>query len=192
MQTTQRIKTKTLCFPRGLSKFMDSVVLLSILGSVASLSSLLISAPTLRSKIIHAIYGFLLVVVVGSSFIYNQDKISELAISEQKSQSLQEKIDRMDSVSLGAKAILEGKSYSSPSDVGKNRGFILTSFAFMEKNKASFPESYEIAKKLIIDGIKITESADYFGEETYNEQKKMEDGASAMRELLHGISAGKT
>ncbi|GEK11335.1 hypothetical protein [Pseudoalteromonas peptidolytica] len=57
--------------------------------------------------------------------------------------------------------------------------------------KSSFPESYAIAKKLILDGLKISESANYFGEEKYNEQKRMEDGAAAMRELLQGISAGK-
>ena len=171
---------------------MDSYILLSILGSVASLSSLLISAPTIKSKIIHAIYGFVLVIVVGSSFIFNQDKINELAVSQQNTQLLQEKIDRMDSVKFGAQAILDSKSYHSTSDVGENRGFILTAFAFMEKNKASFPESFEIAKKLIVDGIKISESANYFGDEKYNEQKRMEDGASAMRELLQGIAAGKT
>lgn len=170
---------------------MDSIVLLGILGSVASISSLFISAPTRKSKLIHAIYAFLLVIVVGSSFIFNQEKIIELAEAEIKNQQLQDTIEKMDSIKFGAKAILDSKStYFSSSDVGENRGFILTAFAFMEKNKSYFPESYSIAKKLIIDGLKISESAGYFGNEQHDEAKRMHDGALAMRQLLKGIAAG--
>ncbi|RRS10114.1 hypothetical protein EAG18_02555 [Pseudoalteromonas sp. J010] len=57
--------------------------------------------------------------------------------------------------------------------------------------KARFLNHTLLQKKLIIDGLKISESANYFGEEKYNEQKRMEDGAAAMRELLQGISAEK-
>lgn len=57
----------------------------------------------------------------------------------------------------------------------------------MEKHKDEFPESFEIAKKLIIDGLKITQSAgDHY------ESKRMRDGADAMRKMLQGIAAGKT
>jgi hypothetical protein len=172
---------------------MDSIILLGILGSVASISSLLISAPTKKSKIIHAIYGFLLVVVVGSAFIFNQTQINELEKSELKAKLLQEKLDELDSIKHGAQAILESKrGYFSSSDVGENRGYILTAFIFIEKNNSYFPESYGIAKKLIIDGIKISESAGFSGEENLDESKRMYDGALAMEQLLRGIAAGKT
>ena len=62
----------------------------------------------------------------------------------------------------------------------------------MEKNKDSFPESYEIAKKLIIEGLKIADSAGSYGSEGYDdERKRMADGAEAMRSLLRGISVGR-
>lgn len=171
---------------------MDSVVLLGIMGSVASIASLLISAPTITSRIIHAVYGFLIVMVVGSAFIFNQEKISELATAEQKASELQAEIDQMNSIKIGAKSILENKSYYSTSDVGENRGFILSAFAFLEQHKSTFPESYQIAKTLLIDGLNIVESAGYYGTESTDEQKRMRDGADAMRELLEGIAAGQT
>lgn len=172
---------------------MNAIVLLGILGSVASISSLLISAPTNKSKIIHAVYAFLLVAVVGSAFIFNQAQLTELAEAEMRAERLQLRIEEIASVKSGAKAILDSKSsYFSSSDVGENRGFILTAFSFMEKNKSYFPESYEIAKKLIIDGLKISESAGYFGNEQFDESKRMYDGALTMRQLLKGIAAGES
>ncbi|AMJ98805.1 hypothetical protein [Alteromonas macleodii] len=166
---------------------MDSIVLLGVLGSVASIVSLLISGSSIKSKLVHAGYGFLLVVVVGATFIFNQEKINDIQIAEHKAEMLENQIKDMNSIKAGATAILESKGNYSTSDVGENRGFILTSFAFMEKHKDEFPESFEIAKKLIIDGLKITQSAgDHY------ESKRMRDGADAMRKMLQGIAAGKT
>lgn len=105
---------------------MDSIVLLGVLGSVASIVSLLISGSSIKSKLVHAGYGFLLVVVVGATFIFNQEKINDIQIAEHKAEMLENQIKDMNSIKAGATAILESKGNYSTSDVGENRGFILT------------------------------------------------------------------
>ncbi|MFR9721637.1 hypothetical protein ACL00X_19985 [Aeromonas diversa] len=160
---------------------MDSYVLLGIIGSISSIVSLLLAAPTAKSRIIHAIYGFLLTVVVGSAFIYNQSTQEEL--NQTKNQ-----LTKITSLRIGAKKLAE--NYYGTNDIGKNRGFILSSFAFLEKNRSEFPESYLIAKELVKNGLQITHSSGEHGSEGfYDERKRMEDGAETMRALLNGISA---
>lgn len=172
---------------------MNPYVLIGILGSVASIISLLIAAPTKKSRIIHIIYGFLLTVVVGSSFIYNQNLEKELIDSQLRAKELTQEIERMNSIKLGAREILESRGYISTTDIGENRGFILTAFAFLEKHRDRFPESYAIARELITSGLQITKSAGSVGSEGYyDEIKRMSDGAATMRALLKGIAGEKT
>ncbi len=171
---------------------MNSYVLIGILGSVASIVSLLIAAPTIRSKLIHMLYGFLLTVVVGSSFIYNQDLESELSASKKNQELLTKEIERMNSIKFGALEILKNRGYLSTTDIGENRGFILTAFTYLEKHRAEFPESYKIAKELIMDGLKITKSSGTVGSDGYyDEKKRMSDGAATMFALLRGIAGEK-
>ncbi|MEO2279513.1 hypothetical protein [Pseudoalteromonas pernae] len=168
---------------------MNTYVLIGIIGSISSVVSLLIAAPTVQSRVMHGIYGFLLTVIVGSAFLHNQTVLLELESAKNSSGELQKQIDRLNSLKSGAENLAE--SYFATSDIGRNRGFILSSFAFLEKNKDTFPESYAIAKQLIIDGLKITNSAGKYGSDGYEDEKKrMDDGAEAMRALLRGISVG--
>lgn len=161
---------------------MDSYILLGIIGSVSSVVSLLMAAPTAKSRLLHAVYGFLLTVVVGSVFIYNQSTQKELSLAKNE-------LAKITSLRIGAKELAD--KYYGTSDIGKNRGFILSSFAFLEKHSSEFPESYQIAKDLIKNGLQITHSTGEHGSEGfYDERKRMEDGAQTMRALLNGISAG--
>lgn len=172
---------------------MNVYILIGILGSVASIVSLLIASPNKISRIIHMIYGFLLTIVIGSSFIYNQNIETKLMDATIREKELTQEIERMNSIKQGAKEILNTRNiYTSSGETGTNRGFILTSFAFLEKHHEQFPESYSIAKELLTDGLKITKSAGKTGsDEYYNEQKRMFDGATAMESLLKGIAGGK-
>lgn len=159
---------------------MNSYILLGIIGSVSSIISLMLAAPNMKSRLIHALYGFFLTIIVGSAFIFNQSTQDELARAKAK-------IEQMESLRVGAKNVAQNY-YDSP-DVGRNRGFILSAFAFLEKNQDSFPESYLIAKKLVIDGLLITKSAGDT-EDQIDERKRMEDGAKTMKALLNGIASG--
>ena len=139
------------------------------------------------------LYGFLLTLVVGSSFIYNQDLEKDLAASRLSEEKLTSEIERMNSIKIGATEILKSRGYSSTTDTGVNRGFILTAFTYLEKHKNVFPESYGIAKELLIDGLQITKSSGSVSSDGYyDERKRMSDGASAMTALLKGIAGEKT
>ena len=158
---------------------MNPLLLLTIIGSVASLVSLLISAPNLKSRIIHLIYAVVLTVLTGCSFLF----INNIEIENTK---LSSEVMKYENTSKNAERIL--RTYDNTSDVGTNRGFILTSFAFLEKNKAQFPETYNLAKELITDGILVTKSApDRDLDEKWNEEKRMKDGSQTMQSLLKGI-----
>ena len=158
---------------------MNPILLLSIIGSIASLTSLLISGPQLKSRIIHLIYSLVLTALAGGSVILFQQQDSRMKV-------LESKISDYENISKNASRIL--KSYEYSSDVGKNRGFILTSFAFLEKNKGEFPEMYNMAKELVTKGILVTQSApDGDLNQKWNEEKRMKDGAQTMEAILEGI-----
>ena len=168
---------------------MDPFILIGVVGSIASIVSLAIAAPTIKSRLLHAMYGFVLTLVVGATFVYNQNWKEEIRKSHEREAALASEIESMKSIQSEAVRINQGISTIFSSNVGENRGFILASFSFLEKHRERFPESYEIAKKLITSGLKITESAGTTGSEGYyDEQKRMADGARTMKSLLKGIA----
>ena len=105
---------------------------------------------------------------------------------EKENKKLTSDLTKYESISKNAERIIETYKYSS--DVVTNRGFILTSIAFLEKNKTEFSETYILAKELVTNGILVTESApDRDFEKKWNEEKRMKDGAQTMEALLKGI-----
>jgi len=161
---------------------LDAYILLGIIGGVSSIVSLLLAAPNMKSRIFHGVYGFLLTVLVGSAFIFNQTTQEQLNTANLELQHLH-------SIKNGASQLAE--SYSFTSDVGKNRGFIISSFIFLEKNQSEFPKAFQIAEKLVINGLNITSSSGEIGSGgSYDERKRMEDGAETMRALLRGLATG--
>ncbi len=173
---------------------MDPILLLTIIGSVASLVSLLISKPDKKSKMIHFTYAVILTLLAGGSilFIKNNEinSIHEQNLLNAKVDSLSSSLASYEDFSNNANRIFNQYIYTT--NVGDNRGFILTSFAFLEKNKDRFPETYQIAKELIVKGILITKSApDRDLDEKWNEEKRMKDGAATMKSLLEGLINNK-
>lgn len=169
---------------------MDPIVLLTIIGSVASLVSLLISKPNKKSKLIHFTYAIILTILAGGGilFIKNQEinSIHEQKLLNAQVDSLSVSLFSYEDFSKNANRIFNNYVYTN--NVGVNRGFILTAFAFLEKNKDRFPETYQIAKELIINGIEITQSApDRDLDQKWNEEKRMIDGAATMKSLLEGL-----
>jgi len=171
---------------------MDAYILIGLLGSLASIMSLAIAAPNAKSRIFHAIYGFVLTVVLGSAFTINQKWENELQAATAREAALQAEIKSIKSIQREAHNIIDSTGYLTTTAVGENRGFILAAFSFLEKHRDRFPESYEIAKQLITNGIRVTEAAGSTGSEGYyDERKRMFDGASTMRALLKGIAGEK-
>lgn len=158
---------------------MDPVLLLSIIGSIASLVSLLIAGPQKNSQIIHFIYAVALTAVAGGSMFFISGKETELTI-------IKSRVAHYEEISKNATRIL--KTYEYSADVGENRGFVLMSFAFLETYKEDFPEMYLLTKDLVKEGFLVTKSAsDRDLSERWNEEKRMKDGAQTMRAILEGL-----
>lgn len=158
---------------------MSPIAVLTLIGSVASVVALAIAAPTIRSRSVHVAYAVVLTWVVGSATIE-----SERATSREH--NLETRISEMESRSTEARAILGTYSYTT-SDVGQNRGFVLSSFSFLEKHRAVWPDSYLLAKTLVVDGLRITASEGTDG--GLAERRRRADGAAAMKAILRGIAA---
>lgn len=158
---------------------MNPVIFLGFFGSIASIISLIISWKVEKPKWIHTIYTFVLTILTGLFFLYFQ------SISE-KNQNLSRELEIRNSIEHNASRIIS--TYSNINRVGENRGFILTSFAFLEKYQSEFPETYDIAKKLVVDGLKVTENSYGKGAvEESDQEKRLKDGASAMHAMLKGL-----
>nr|WP_319999155.1 hypothetical protein [uncultured Draconibacterium sp.] len=162
---------------------MQPIIILGIFGSIASIVSLIISWKIEKPKWIHTIYTFILTMIIGLSILYYQ------SIND-TNQTLSSELELKNSIEHNAAGIIS--TYSHLNDVGANRGFILTSFAFLEKYQTEFPETYDIAKELVVNGLKITENNYGKGAlSEYDEEKRLKDGADAMHAMLKGLIKSK-
>ncbi len=147
---------------------MDIGYSVGIAGSIASLISLFIAAPSWRSRFVHAIY-VMIVTTLASAYVAHSAQLAAYAEMERQAQK-----------------ILASADLSTD---GNARGFILASLSFLEKNKADFPDTYDSAKKL-------AESSDVFvskqedGMDRLYQGWRLRDVGSAMKSLLAGL-AGK-
>jgi hypothetical protein len=107
---------------------MDIIIVLGIVGSIASVIGVYLAAPNPRSRFIHAIYGFLFVVLSGYLVHYYQ-RDAEVA-----------------SLEIGIERLFDSTKYSQ-----NDRGFMLASLALLEKHKERFPETYSAAKQLCLE-----------------------------------------
>lgn len=107
---------------------MDIIIVLGVVGSIASLIGVYLAAPNPRSRAIHAIYGFLFVVLSGY-LVYYYQRDAEVA-----------------SLEAGIERLFDSTQY------GQNeRGFMLASLALLEKHKERFPETYSAARQLCLE-----------------------------------------
>lgn len=107
---------------------MDIIIVLGVVGSIASLIGVYLAAPNPRSRAIHAIYGFLFVVLSGY-LVYYYQRDAEVANLE-----------------AGIERLFDSTQY------GQNeRGFMLASLALLEKHKERFPETYSAARQLCLE-----------------------------------------
>ena len=149
------------------------VVILTIIGSVASIVALFIAAPGKRSKIVHVIYALALTAVAGSAVAYR----NELEASRRQ-------VEEINRIEREAQAILNSSDRSTR---GSMTGFMLASLSFLEKYKIRFPDTYERATK-VAEG-----SGIYAGDRNdISHFDDLQQGASAMYFLLAGIAASNS
>ena len=142
---------------------------------------MLISAPTMRSRLIHVTYAVILTTVVGAAVLYtervNQDKAA-----------LEQMLKEKEMLSKQAEHLLEKYKDSAYYDSGDYRGSILGALAFLEKHQNIVPDSYQRALKLSEDGLQIYKTTPVSGQYKYDEEKRLRDGAKAMRILIESLA----
>lgn len=138
-------------------------------GTLASILSLFISNNTKWAKWIHACYTLLIVGII-SGFVSYQQAVKE-GLSE---------LSEIKRVERQAAALSDPWDFSTP---GMQLGYSLSVLAFLEKNKALYPETYDRAKTVCENlGCYSSKQADGYG-------PGLRDAATAMRELVRGISS---
>lgn len=171
---------------------LEPIIIIGIIGSLSSVASLAINTPNKKSKIIHAIYVFVIAIIAGSSVLYSEHMKNTVEEVQKQLEASNDELEQLKSVQAQALAIIGDASFTYNTDVGENRGFILASFTFFETHKSTFPETYLIAKELVINGLNVTASAGDAGSpDYYDERKRMQDGSAAMRQMLRGIAGEK-
>lgn len=148
---------------------MDIGYAIGVAGSIASLITLFVAAPTWKSRVVHAIY-VLFVTVLAGAYVAHESQLAKYTALESQAQK-----------------ILATADLSSD---GSTRGFILLSLSFLEKHRLEFPDTYDSARKMAI-GSGILESKQNDGMERLYQGWRLQDIGSAMKALLSGI-AGTT
>lgn len=151
------------------------LLVMGVVGSVASVIGVLIAAPGLKSKFIHLAYA-LFITILATGIVEFQHRAS----------ATQRQLDEMQRVENEARKLL---STAERSTTGSMVGFMLASLSFLEKFKDRLPDTYARAVKLC-ENSGCLESG--YGREanSYTHFLSMQEASGAMEYLLRGLAAG--
>lgn len=152
---------------------IGSLEIFGALGSFASILSLFIAAPTLKSRLIHVAYS-LFIVGLGVWFM-NYQKEVEKSLSE---------LENIKRIERQAEYLNSNVDLSTS---GNMQGYMQAVLAFLEKNKQIYPETYERAKALCLAS-GCTESGHAEGNNSMSHFYRMQEASSAMKILIKGVS----
>nr|WP_319566066.1 hypothetical protein [uncultured Rhodoferax sp.] len=156
----------------------DFATALGIVGSIASVVGLLLPAQGWHTKAMHAIYGFS-VAVLAVGFTYYQSEVTELRKIEVQARKLADSQRK------------PNMSDNEPDPPGiSDRGFMLAALTFFEKYREKFPDTYLRAKAFSEASGVLIPVTTIFSSEEEAQNKRLRDGASAMRALLEGVASG--
>jgi hypothetical protein len=144
---------------------------LSLVGSVASIVGLFLQAPNWRTRVIHAMYGGLTAFLAGCAIYY----MTEAA--------------RLRQVEDQARNILGQIDSNVVRDSGICLGQALTDLAFLEKNKARFPDTYGTAKKMA-DNSGVTAPTPKGFADSMDQSTALCRCADALNNFVRGIAGG--
>jgi len=154
---------------------MDELsITIGIVGSLASIIALFISAPNWRSRAVHVAYALVITAISAIAFEYRSE-----------SRDVELRLERFEKVEKQAEILLRLKPVHKD-DAGFSQGFMLAALTFLEKNKDLFPETYERAK-LLCKSHACTATGYYNGKSHAMHFNAMSAGARAMRTLIKGI-----
>lgn len=146
---------------------MALVLVIGVVGSVASIIGLLIAASGLKSKFIHMGYG-LFITVLAAGIVDFQHRVS----------ATQRQLEELQRVESEARKLLTTMV-----------GFMLASLSFLEKFKDRLPDTYARAVKLC-ENSGCLESGYGKDANSYTHFLSMQEASGAMEYLLKGLAAG--
>jgi hypothetical protein len=157
------------------------IIIIGLVGGVASIISLLIDKANFGGKYIHAMYVFAVTILASTLVI-------SVALSKTENAALIAEIKEISSIEYGAAKILNNTKRSTD---GEKRGFILASLALLERYKSEVPDSYETAKQFSIAS-GILQNLQESSTERLYQGWRLRDASEAMESLLLGLSASRS
>lgn len=140
---------------------MDLIIIIGLIGSVASVIGIILALPTWKSRLIHAAYGlFITVLSAGVAHYYTQ-------------------LNKSKDFEIQARKLLDQMEHQDD-----DRAVMLAGLAFLEKHKSDFPETYGATKELCI-------SAGVVGSEKSDKYMSTSDGSRAVKGMLEGLASPK-
>jgi hypothetical protein len=155
---------------------------IAVVGAAASLCSLLIAEPTLRSRLVHVTYSAVIVIVI---FIMT----SRSAVVSTQLEDAARRLALIESIQQQADALLRTVP-SSTSSPGENRGTLLKVISFLEKHRSELPDTYALVRNLA-EGVGLTASAKPYFEGGSEQRESLAQAGTAVRAILEGLAAGK-
>lgn len=153
----------------------DFVVIIGVVGSIASIIALLIAAPGLKSKLVHLGYAIFITVLVAGVVEY-----------QHRATTAQRKLDELRRTEREARAIL---STADRSTSGSMAGLTLAGLSFLEKHKDRFPDTYLRAVKLCENSGCLNTGHVGRDANRMSHFLSMQEASGAMEFLLRGIAA---
>ena len=150
------------------------VIVLGIIGSIASVVGVLIASPGMKSKVIHVAYALAITAIASSAVAYHN-----------RLDAAQREIEEIDRIERQARAIVRSSDRSTE---GSMTGLMLAGLSFLEKYRTRFPETYARA-------VKVCENSGMFAPSDSSSMehfRNLQQGSGAMYSLLEGIAASNT
>lgn len=161
---------------------------IGVIGTAASLSSVFLAEPTLRSRAIHVCYTGAIVFIVFLMTSYNSRLEAALLETEQASTEIQKEIAELTEIRNRAAGVY--KSMYNGFDQGENRGNVLQAISFFETYSDRYPKSLELLIKLA-GNAGVVDSAVSISDDGYEQQRETLDQAGdAARRLVRGVATG--
>ena len=154
---------------------------IAIVGTAASLCSLLMSEPTLKSRLVHVIYTAAIVSVIFILTSQSAETSGKLAAANQRLALLQD-------IQRQARGLLTTIPFTMTSDPGANRGTLLKVISFLEKYKKELPDTYLLVGRLA-DGVGLTNAAKPYSEGGSEQRESLSQAGTAARSILEGLAA---
>ena len=152
---------------------MDLIIILGIVGSVASVIGLLISAPNNKSRLVHVAYGiFISILAVG--VVTYQHRVNDA----------ERRIVEMQRIEREAEKLLSGFDFTTS---GSMAGFMLAAMSFLEKHKDRLPDSYSRAV-VLCENSECLKTKNAEGLTSMEHFRNMQDASTALKYLVQGIS----